>query len=213
MIHRIAALGFACTLASASCAQTTVEGLSGKKEQPDLTLKTPAPLSTPPRTEPLTPKFGDKGTEWWTVGIGAADNFGDSTDFNVRGAWSRFIVQDVEFSLELNGWYFDQPGDNAFGINPAFVFRWHFVNTGAWTVFADAGIGMLFASEAVPEDGTDVDFTPRLGVGFTRALDDRGDRLQVGLRWHHISNARITGDMRNPSRDALLLYVGIEFPF
>lgn len=167
----------------------------------------------PAAAPPAAAKFGDKGSEWWTLGGGVANNFAKATDYNIRAAWSRFIVKDVEFSLELNAWYFDQPGDKAFGINPAFVFRWHIVNRDTWSFYTDLGIGTLFTTDVVPEGGTCFDFTPRAGLGFTRLLDDQGDRLQLGARWHHISNARIQGDSGNPSRDGVMFYAAIVFPF
>ena len=130
------------------------------------------------------------------------------------GAYSYFLVKDVEFAAELNGWYFHQEGTDAGGINPAFVFRWHFYDDGEWTIYGDVGIGLLFATDNVPQGGTSFDFTPRVGGGFTRELDpDTRARLQVGVRWHHISNARINGSDNNPSRDAVMLYTGIQFPF
>jgi hypothetical protein len=69
------------------------------------------------------------------------------------------------------------------------------------------------STDDVPNDGTSFNFTPRLGVGFTRQLTDSGIRLEGGLRWAHISNARITGDADNPARDSAMLYVGLIFPF
>lgn len=166
------------------------------------------------RTEPGHPKFGTPQSVWVTAGGGLAYDFKDSTDYNIRVAYSVFLVQDVEFSAELNGWYFNQPGDDQLGINPAIVFRWHFVNTGPWTVYTDLGIGILGSTGDVPGGGTSFNFTPRVGVGFTREIsEDSGARLQMGLRWHHISNGRIAGDERNPSRDAPMLYAGIQVPF
>ena len=71
----------------------------------------------------------------------------------------------------------------------------------------------------VPDGGTGFDFLPRLGGGFTKALtpsedgESRGPRLMIGVRWHHISNGRIASDTRNPSRDSILGYIAITFPF
>lgn len=157
--------------------------------------------------------FGEKGSRWWTFGVGVADNFSDATDYNVRVAWSQFLVQGIEFSVEANGWYSDQPGDDAIGINPAFVFRWHFYEVERWTLFADVGIGLLFTTDDAPPGGTSFNFTPRIGIGTTYRLDDDGTRLQLGLRWHHISNARLSGDSENPARDGALLYAGVMIPF
>lgn len=165
----------------------------------------------PPAAQAPEP-FGTAGQDWITAGLGVAWDPEESTDTNIRLAWSRFLIDNIEFSVELNGWYFNQDGDNASGINPAMVFRWHFYNCGPWTIYGDAGIGVLFATDSVPAGGTDVDFTPRFGVGFTRELNAES-RLQVGLRWHHISNARILGDSDNPARDAPMLYAGVMWKF
>jgi hypothetical protein len=166
------------------------------------------------KAEPGRPRFGTPQSAWVTVGGGAAYDLKDAADYNLRVAYSVFLVEDVEFSAELNGWYFSQPGDDEAGINPAITFRWHFVNTGKWTVFADVGIGILAATGDVPAGGTSFDFTPRAGVGFTREIsEDTGARLQVELSWHHISTGRINGDARNPSRDAPMLFAGIQVPF
>ena len=160
------------------------------------------------------PRFGEARSRWWSAGVGVANNLQGANDFNIRGAYSYFLVDDVEFSAELNGWYFQQPGRDAVGINPAMVVRWHFIDDGTWTVYGDVGIGLLFASDEVPEGGTQFDFTPRIGGGVTRLLDPAtGLRLQAGLRWHHISNARIYGAADNPSRDGLMVYAGLQWPF
>lgn len=161
-------------------------------------------------------KFGQAGQTRLTIGTGVAfdvEQDDDSTDFNLNAAWSRFLVDDVEMRLELGGWYFEQDPDSAWGINPNFVLRWHVINRNAWTFYADAGIGLLFASDDVPAGGTSVNFTPRAGVGFTHKLGEAGNRLELGVRWHHISNARATGDSNNPDRDGVMAYAGISFPF
>lgn len=95
---------------------------------------------------------------------------------------SHFIADEVEFSVELTGWYFDQTGENTGGVNPGFNFRWHFLHDASydWTIFGEAGIGLLFAFDEVPDGGTGFNFTPRAGVGFTTRIDDSGDRLQIG---------------------------------
>lgn len=159
------------------------------------------------------PAFGSEGSRWWILGGGIAQNFSDATDFNAFGAYSYFLIDDVEFSAELGAWYYAQTGDDALGLNPNMVFRWHFYNEGDMTVYADAGIGLVFTTDDVPPEGTSVNFTPRLGMGITHALDDAGTRLMVGVRWAHVSNARIEGDGENPSRDSALAYVGVIFPF
>ncbi|QYU71035.1 acyloxyacyl hydrolase [Leptolyngbya sp. 15MV] len=152
------------------------------------------------------------------MGGGVAHNFASDNDLNFRVAYSRFIGADpdqpVEFFAELNLWSFLQKGDDALGINPAFGLRWHFFNGPRWSWFADAGIGLLFSTGNVPDDGTSFNFTPRFGLGATWQMSPSApDRLQIGLRWHHVSNARINGDVRNPARDSLMIYAGVMLPF
>lgn len=160
-----------------------------------------------------TPVFGDPDSGWWlTIAPAVGTTFGDETSVGLRASLTTFVAQDIQIGGELGLWYFQQPGDNAFGANLEFVLRWHFVNTGAWTVFADAGVGLLLASEDVPQGGTDLNFMPRLGVGFTRRISESGARFEAGLGWHHISNARINGDDENPGRDLPLLHFGFVFP-
>ena len=172
----------------------------------------PPAAAQPPSAEKH--RCGEKGGQWLTLGAGVAWDFDQAVDINIpRIAYSYFLSEDVEWSLELNGWHFEQEGNDAWGINPVMIFRWHFINTGAWSAYIDGGVGVLLATDKVPEGGTNLDFTPRLGVGITKQLTDAGARLQLGVRWHHISNARIEDDARNPSRDAPMIYGAVVFPF
>ncbi|MGD9689950.1 MAG: acyloxyacyl hydrolase [Phycisphaerales bacterium] len=162
--------------------------------------------------EPL-PRFGHTGGWWLTVGGGVANDFGEETDYNLHVAASTFIARDLEFAVELSAWYFAQDGEDTGGVNPNMIFRWHFLHDEAysWTIYGDAGIGLLFAFDDVPSQGTSFDFTPRVGGGATFDLGD-DVRLQVGVRYHHISNGRIQGDDQNPGRDSIMFYLGVVFP-
>ncbi len=167
---------------------------------------------------PVRLRYGAAGSRWWGLGAGVAHDFSDANDCLLFGSVSYFLVDDVEFAGEFGAWYFSQRGPDAGGVSASMVFRYHFIHEDKWTVFADVGIGVLGATDNVPATrqgftGTSFDFLPRAGVGFTRQLTDDGARLIVGLRWHHISNARIFGDDNNPARDSAMLYAAVVFPF
>jgi hypothetical protein len=160
--------------------------------------------------------FASAGSHWGSFGLGATPSFaGDSVGLNATFSYSYFLIDGVEIAGELGTWYYDQDGDNAFGVNPCAVLRWHFWRSddARTTFYADTGIGFMVSNDKIPFDGTSFNFTPRMGVGMTHQLTDSGWRLQTGLRWNHVSNARITGDSNNPSRDGPLLYVNFIFPF
>jgi hypothetical protein len=187
------------------------------------TTRTAASASSASSERPVG--FTVAGSRWWTIGAGVANNFSSATDVNIHGSFSQFLADDFEFLIEAAAWYFNQPGTDTGGLSGSMVFRWHFWQSDnkRWTTFADAGIGLLGAFDNVPDGGSSFDFLPRAGAGFTYALDpatdtgdgleSRGSRLVVGVRWHHISNARINSDTRNPARDGIMVYAGLEFPF
>ncbi|MBL0869638.1 MAG: acyloxyacyl hydrolase [Phycisphaerales bacterium] len=154
----------------------------------------------------------EPGPMYLTLGGGVAHNFNSATDFNGFAQISTFVAPKFELGFELGGWYFDQPGKNAEGVSGSLAMKYHFWHSEKRdvTAFGELGIGVLVASRQVPAGGTNVDFMPRAGAGLTWEVAE-GVRLVGGVRWHHISNARIKGDSRNPSRDGLMGYVGVSF--
>lgn len=166
-------------------------------------------LSTP------TLRFGDPGRWWLSVGAGISSDFDDAIDVPVTVSAFTFVAPRLEAGLELGGWYFDQPGDSTGGVSLSGVFRYHFLQADDrdWTLFAEARIGILAGFDNVPSNGTEFNFLPGIGAGFTRRLfEDSDARLLMGVRWHHISNANTRGSDRNPGRDAAMLYGAIVFP-
>lgn len=159
--------------------------------------------------------FGRRGQDHWYIATGAAiglENTEEATDVPLSMGYSVFIADNVEFAADLTLWAHVQEGDDAFGVNPGFNIRWHYINRDDWSLWADAGIGLLFSNDDVPDRGTSFNFTPRLGLGATaRITDDL--RFIGGVRWHHISNARIEGEERNPDRDGILFFAGVMIPF
>lgn len=183
------------------------------------TAPQPATLSTEPAFGALT--TGDQRRWFFTVGAGIAPSGNDGTHADIFGAWSTFIGKNLELQLEASGWYFDQE-DSTAGAGFAFNLRWHIVgwayadngggNGSDITLFADAGIGLIFAGDDVPDQGSSLNLSPRIGGGFTARLSDDGHRLVAGIRWHHLSNARSNGDSENPDFNAPMLYLGVQWP-
>ncbi len=208
-----------CTLLAAPAAHARSASVEAFTLPLSATLAIQAPEEAPQPSDPaatLPPlqSFGAKGTWHWSVGAGVAWN-SEATDSNLYFTAHTFLTQDFEFNLTLGGWFFSQDGPDAGGVNPALGFRWHFLNHDTWSLYGEVGIGLLFTSDDVPDGGSTTNFTPRAGVGATIDLDGAagGPRLDVGLRWHHISNASSGGASNNPSRDSIMLYAGVMFPF
>jgi len=169
------------------------------------------PEAIPSGAPPLA--YGAKGSQWISVGSAIAFDLSKTTDFNGHVTITRFLAQDIEVGFEGALWGVSQEGSDAAGVSGSFLMRWHFYNEGDWTVFLDAGIGVLASTDNIPAQGTSLNFLPRVGIGFTHAIGRGSARLIAGAQYHHISNARLLGDDTNPARDLPLIYAGIVFPF
>jgi hypothetical protein len=220
-----AAVVLAAALSGRAAGQEAAEG-RGEPLSIDMDAAYRAPDAPPSRSEGASsdeaaaPReripFGEAGSTWLTFGGLFAYDFGEEKDYNLHAAYSHFLADRLEFSVEMGGWYFAQDGDDTGGISGQMIFRYHFWNTPdwEWSVFTDIGIGLLAAFDEVPDGGQEFNFVPRAGAGFTKRISDETDaRLQVGVGWHHISNGRYTGDLNNPSRDSVMIYAGVMIPF
>lgn len=156
--------------------------------------------------------FGQKGQKrWYVQGAGASTWTGSpARRFGLLGAGaSRFFADGHSVNLELNGMAFDQNGGDAAGLNFSTILRWHFLRQENWSMYLDGGAGVLVTTNEVPAAGSSFNFTPQAGGGVTVRLTER-QRLMLGIRWHHISNAN-TFDS-NPGRDSIMGYVGLNLP-
>jgi opacity protein-like surface antigen len=163
--------------------------------------------------------FGS-GDSWrWHVHGGFGMEFDDTDNqlFLMGGGLTYFMIQDLALVLETNLIYVDQFGSDAFAWNFNLLARWHFYNKERWSLYVDGGAGTLIATDEVPGPtlaeplgGSRFNFTPQAGVGFSYEVATN-TRMLVGVRWHHISNARTYEN--NPGRDSFLVYAGVSVPF
>lgn len=177
----------------------------------DSPLPQPEPGDTPSDTQYRA--FGARDTDHFTLGTLLAPDFEGNVDVNLHLQYTYFLIDDFEVGAEGAFWGFFQ-SDDAYGFSMSLVMRYHFYKAERWTAFADVGMGLLQSSDDVPDTGTDFNLMPRLGAGVTwQIFDDSPVRAITGLRWHHISNARIKGEEDNPARDAIGLYMGLMYEF
>jgi len=156
-------------------------------------------------------EFGRAGQCWLSLSFGVAPS--SQTDSLVQVGYHKFLADRFELGLFLGGWYHDQDENAAASASLSLHFRYHFINEDAWSMYGLVGAGLMGSSHNVPDGGTGFNFLPTIGLGGTVRLGDGPTRLDVGVRWHHISNANINSSGRNPDRDAAMIYVGVMFPF
>jgi outer membrane protein W len=149
--------------------------------------------------------FGDEAGEVYLAHIGAGYHFVDNLSINIEGL---VAFADADESFMSMGATTENSGGGGFNL----LFRWHFWNESNFSMYLDGGCGMIVFSDEFPAHGTNHNFTPQAGVGFTFDLNDDA-MLMAGARWYHISNARHSGKDNNPGFDAALIYAGVMWPF
>lgn len=169
-----------------------------------------APTAPPLEAATARPRWGEKGCVTVNFFGGYADDFEETGIVPASVGISWFAIKNFSIDVQLEGSYVSQPGDDAVGVGPAMMLRWHFLDFETWTVYGDLGIGCMFMSDSVPFNAADFILTPRAGVGASFALNDQ-TRLMVGVRWYHISNAETS--FENPGINALQGYIGVSFAF
>ncbi|NNF41773.1 MAG: acyloxyacyl hydrolase [Phycisphaerales bacterium] len=156
--------------------------------------------------------YGTKGTRWWYVHGGGAEEFSvsDNTIGLAGIGVSTFVADGLSLDVELNAVWVNQVVEDAGGVNANLLFRYHFYRDRTWSLYFDGGVGLWYTNEKVPVDGSEFNFTPQAGLGLTFEVTST-TRVMTGVRWHHVSNAN-TAD-NNPGRDSWMAYVGVTFPF
>ncbi len=156
------------------------------------------------------PVFGVKDSWRWNLWAGYSDNMDDAHQGHLGGGVSWFPIDNLSLDFDLFVLGINQPDDDAVAGNLNIMFRWHFLAEQTWSLYAEIGAGLFLASDDVPSAGSSFNFTPQLGGGASFQVMP-GVRLLTGLRWFHISNARIYDE--NPGRDTVMVYAGLSFPF
>jgi len=151
----------------------------------------------------------------WTIQVtaqGIAEASDDHEDQLYGGAigTSYYVFDNIAAVLDFPLDYVSQSNSHDAVIGGfTLLARWHFLEGGKWSIFADGGAGAMIADQRVPRNGTNFNFTPQAGLGITYELRDNVFLLG-GARAFHLSNAGI--DRRNPGINiATEGYVGLLF--
>ncbi|MDA1262176.1 MAG: acyloxyacyl hydrolase [Planctomycetota bacterium] len=171
---------------------------------------TAQPETTATQAKPEPKRFGEEGSWRWQLLDAVATDFDgvDQGEFGLSLSW--FFVDDLSIDFQIEGDYIEQPVQNTWGGGATILFRWHFISMDTWSIYGDAGSGLIATVYDTPSGGTSLNFTPQAGVGVSWEICP-DLRMMVGARWYHISNAN-TGDT-NPGRNSLMGYVMLSIPF
>lgn len=86
--------------------------------------------------------------------------------------------------------------------------RWHVVARADWSAYLDCLVAPVLHEHSLTPESLRFNFDLEGGAGVTRRLSDT-THLAGGLRWQHLSNARVRGKSRNLGYDAPQAYLGV----
>lgn len=122
-----------------------------------------------------------------------------------------YIIDDFSLNLQAAGYFVDHARDTGGG-GVDMLFRWHPFYGRAWSLYMDGSPGFIYTRKTLRDPGTHFNFTVQGGMGATYKLTGRLHSM-AGIRWFHISNARIRGKNRNVGFDSPMFYLGLMFPY
>lgn len=162
-------------------------------------------------TDAATP-FAAKGSRRLLISGFAGPSIGDRNEPVIAGGMglSWFIEDGFAVTQSLDLLAFDQRTSVRAGLGYSLTFQYHFLRRETWSLFAEAGAGLLLTVGDVPEEGSFFNFVPQAALGATLDVG-RPWRLMAGVRWHHVSNARLY--RTNPGRDAIAGFIGASLAF
>lgn len=124
-----------------------------------------------------------------------------------------YVADGLAAQVGVNLAYAD-PDEQPNGVQggPEVGMRWHFLTRRDWSAYLDGSAAAVWHEHPLTANSLRFNFDLQGGVGATRSLTD-DTSLMGGLRWHHLSNARVRGRSRNLGYDAPLLYGGLMHRF
>ena len=155
-------------------------------------------------------------TFWGSGGHGVSGGFSDAGLFTagVRLGWVLFNPRghaSLEYVVDLVPLtVISQPNGATYGagLNPV-IFKLNF-SSGRIIPYFEGGGGLLFTRDEVPPGSSNVNFTTQVGFGVSVPLRrDRGPRLDLALRYMHISNAGLS--VPNPGINTIQGRIGLQF--
>jgi hypothetical protein len=167
-------------------------------------------LDAPPATAPAPIPF-DNRWRFEVLGVGMADVTNRHVEMGgTRLGIGYYPAEQFGFRLELTGYGVSTSDGDTAAAQASLGFRHHVHEFGRTSLFIDVGFGLFEAGKRVPSHGTDFNLTFHTGVGFTHPIADGLD-LEGGLRYFHLSNARLEGPDRNPSLNGPEFFIGVVY--
>lgn len=138
------------------------------------------------------------------------DGNGEVDDTGVGLQWGHFIAEDVALGVSGNATNWWTPGPDVQSVEIEGLLRCYPVHD--WPLFVSGTSGYQLADHAIPPGGTVWNFSFGFGAGVDLPIAP-GTSAQLGVDYHHVSNALGHESPRNPSQNEARLWVGCAWTF
>lgn len=197
----------------AACAATALASPARGADVASAT-RDPAPPATAPAPAPAS--AGDFAAGTWSLSLYGGYNREFSGDpqmgYGAIGV-GYYAFDNFSVNAEARTLYADQDvGRDTTIFALDLLIRHHLIRGDGWSVFVDASAAVSQSLYHIPSNGTHFNFMEEAGVGATVRLADH-THLIGGVRYWHLSNARIHGADENPGLNGVGGYVGLLFTF
>jgi hypothetical protein len=123
-----------------------------------------------------------------------------------------YVFDNVSLNAEFGAFHNGQDGPDATISSLNLLLRQHLFHQGRFSLFIDAGGAVSIADTRTPPTGTYYNYMEETGIGSTFQLKDNL-HLIGGVRYFHLSNARLEGPIHNPSINGMQGYLGLMLRF
>ncbi|MCA8942930.1 MAG: acyloxyacyl hydrolase [Planctomycetes bacterium] len=132
----------------------------------------------------------------------------DDVSLKARHLWHTSDHFAVGAGLALNTYL--PTGADVFGLEAEAVSRSYLFRSERFGVFSELTGGYMQSTGRVPAGGTEWNFTFSFGAGVEIPVE-RDTGLQMGINYHHVSNALGRMNDRNPSQNEAQFWFGFEY--
>ena len=213
----LSALALATLTTAAEAAASTLD-LHGPAVE--FSVPSPAPAFNSPATQRSGPPFTHlqhspfgNGSRLWSITAGMSRDKQLGAIGLYQFSADHHVADDL--ALRVGGTIgYARPTRTPDGLQggPELGGRWHFDRRGRCSRYLDGSVAAVWHQHSLTPESLRFNFDIQAGVGATYRLHEQL-MLKGGLRWHHLSNARVRGKSHNLGYDGPMLYLGTLRPF
>ncbi len=154
-----------------------------------------------------------KGARYWSVTAGRSRHASIGSVDYTQIHLSHYLLDNLALDYGWMVGYIDAERTSAGMLGgPQVGVRWHVAKGRRWSTYTEGLVGAVVQQYPLTEHSLRFNFDLQPGGGATYRLTEH-TLCQGGVRWHHLSNARIRGKAHNFGYDGPMLFLQVMRSF